>query len=108
MGLDVDPRMKVAKLSPAQKTGVAVARALLSDEHSPARLLVLDEPTARLPEEEVEQLLSIVRAVAASGIGILYVTHRLDEVFEIAERATVLRDGVRVATEPIDGLTRRR
>jgi len=106
MGLDVDPRMKVAKLSPAQKTGVAVARALLRDDHAPARLLVLDEPTARLPEEEVEQLLSIVRRVAASGIGVLYVTHRLDEVFEIAERATVLRDGRRVATEPVAGLTR--
>lgn len=106
MGLDLDPKSAIAKLSPAQKTGVAVARALLPDAGHPARLLVLDEPTARLPEEEVEQLMAIVRAVAASGIGILYVTHRLDEVFDIAQRATVLRDGVRVATEPIVGLTR--
>lgn len=106
MGLDVDPRLTVSRLSPAQKTGVAAARAVLSDDHAPARLLVLDEPTARLPEEEVEQLLAIVRAVAANGIGILYVTHRLDEVFEIAQQATVLRDGRRVATGPIAGLTR--
>lgn len=106
MDLDVDPRLNVAKLSPAQKTGVAAARALLSDDHSPARLLVLDEPTARLPEEEVEQLLAIVRTVAARGIGVLYVTHRLDEVFDVADRATVLRDGRRVATEPVAGLTR--
>jgi len=106
MGLDVDPRLKVGRLSPAQKTGVAVARALLTDDASPARLLVLDEPTARLPEEEVEQLLAIVRTVAASGIGVLYVTHRLDEVFDVAERAVVLRDGVRVVSEPVEGLTR--
>ena len=106
MGLDVDPRLKVGRLSPAQKTGVAVARALLHDAASPARLLVLDEPTARLPEEEVEQLLAIVRTVAANGIGVLYVTHRLDEVFDVAERAVVLRDGVRVVSEPVEGLTR--
>lgn len=106
MGLDIDPKLKVAKLSPAQKTGVAVARALLPDDAHPAKLLVLDEPTARLPEEEVEQLLSVVRTVSAAGIGILYVTHRLDEVFDIAQRATVLRDGTRVVTAPIAGLTR--
>ncbi len=106
MGLDLDPTLKVAKLSPAQKTGVAVARSLLPDHLHPAKLLVLDEPTARLPEEEVEQLLAIVRTVSAAGIGILYVTHRLDEVFDIAELATVLRDGARVVTAPIKGLTR--
>jgi len=106
MGLDLDPKSTIAKLSPAQKTGVAVARALLPDDAHPARLLVLDEPTARLPEEEVEQLMAIVRAAAARQIGILYVTHRLDEVFDVAQRATVLRDGQRVATEPIVGLTR--
>ena len=106
MGLEVDPGLKVGRLSPAQKTGVAVARALLQDDASPARLLVLDEPTARLPEEEVEQLLALVRTVAANGIGVLYVTHRLDEVFDVAERAVVLRDGVRVVSEPVAGLTR--
>lgn len=106
MGLDADPRLHVSRLSPAQKTGVAVARALLPDGHAPAHLLVLDEPTARLPEEEVEQLLAIVRTVAARGLGVLYVSHRLDEVFDVAETATVLRDGRRVATEPVASLTR--
>ena len=106
MELDADPRDLVASLSPAQKTGVAVARALLADDGHPARLLVLDEPTARLPEEEVEHLLEIVRTVARRGIGVLYVTHRLDEVFEVATTATVLRDGRKVATEPVAGLTR--
>lgn len=106
MELDVDPKRSIASLSPAQKTGVAVARALLADEGAPVHLLVLDEPTARLPEEEVEHLLEIVRAVSRRGIGVLYVTHRLDEVFEIAQRASVLRDGVKVASEPVVGLTR--
>ena len=106
VGLDLDPRMKVSRLSPAEKTGVALARALMPDEHASARLLVLDEPTARLPEEEVEALLAMVRIVSQRGVGVLYVTHRLDEVFELAERATVLRDGQRVITAPVAGLTR--
>ncbi len=106
MELDVDPGALVASLSPAQKTGVAVGRALMSEDAAPVRLLVLDEPTARLPEEEVEHLLSIVTTVARQGIGVLYVTHRLDEVFLVAHQATVLRDGRRVASEPVSGLTR--
>lgn len=106
MELDVDPDAAVASLSPAQKTGVAVARALLADEAAPVHLLVLDEPTARLPEEEVEHLLELVRTVSRRGIGVLYVTHRLDEVFEVAQRASVLRDGRKIASEPVAGLTR--
>jgi len=106
VGLDIDPDRAVAGLSPAEKTGIAVARALLEDPTSPVHLLVLDEPTARLPEHEVESLLAIVRRVAARGIGVLYVTHRLDEVFDVATRATVLRDGIRITTEPVAGLTR--
>ena len=106
MELDVDPGAPVSALSPAQKTGVAVARALLSDDTSPVHLLVLDEPTARLPEGEVEHLLDIVRTVARRGIGVLYVTHRLDEVFQVAAWASVLRDGVKIASEPVAGLTR--
>lgn len=103
--LDFDPDVPVSALSPAQKTGIGVARALLEGEH-PVRLLVLDEPTARLPEQEVERLLDIVRSVARSGVAVLYVTHRLDEVFEIADQASVLRDGVKVTTTPVVGLTR--
>ncbi|MCM3516656.1 sugar ABC transporter ATP-binding protein [Nocardioides sp. P86] len=106
VGVEVDPDRHVGRLSPAQKTGVAVARALLDDESSPVHLLVLDEPTARLPEHEVEALLGIVGRVSARGIGVLYVTHRLDEVFAVATAATVLRDGVRMTTQPVAGLTR--
>jgi len=106
VGLDLDPDRLVASLSPAERTGVAVARALHEDVDTPVRLLVLDEPTATLPEREVERLLTIVRRVADGGVGVLYVTHRLDEVFQVADRITVLRDGQRVATVPVAELDR--
>ena len=109
VGLEgLDLRAPVAALSPAVKTGVAVTRALLRDDSVEARLLVLDEPTATLPDDEVRQLLDIVHRVAGAGVGVLYVTHRLDEVFEVADTVTVLRAGHRVATEPIAALDRRR
>lgn len=105
--LAVGPETLISALSPAQKTGVAVARALLADENgSECKLLVLDEPTARLPDHEVANLLEIVRTVARRGVGVLYVTHRLDEVFDIAQTATILRDGRKVASRAIEGLTR--
>ena len=107
-GLDhVDPHALVGTLTPAVKTGIAVARALRADPATPVRLLVLDEPTATLHDDEVHQLLDIVRQVASRGVGVLYVTHRLDEVFEIARRASVLRDGRLVATEATGNLTRK-
>ena len=104
----VDPRTLVGTLTPAMKTGVAVARALRQVSGTPVKLLVLDEPTATLPDNEVQHLLDIVRQVAASGVGVLYVTHRLDEVFQVADRVTVLRDGRKAATEPTTALDRRR
>ncbi len=108
VGLEqVDPRTPVSALTPALKTGVAVARALHSDVYHEAHLLVLDEPTATLPMNEVEHLLEVVRRVASTGVGVLYVTHRLDEVFEVADTITVLRDGVRIATQPTSTLNRR-
>jgi ribose transport system ATP-binding protein len=103
---ELDPRANVESLSPARKTGVAIARALREDPAAPVRLLVLDEPTATLPVREVEQLLQIVRNAAQNGIAVLYVSHRLDEVLQIARNVTVLRDGVQVMTGPIKGLDR--
>jgi ribose transport system ATP-binding protein len=109
VGLEhVQPESLVGALTPAMKTGVAVARALRQDSDETVKLLVLDEPTATLPDNEVQHLLGIVRQVAASGVGVLYVTHRLDEVFQVADRVTVLRDGRKAATEPTTALDRRR
>ncbi|GAB2485669.1 sugar ABC transporter ATP-binding protein [Jatrophihabitans fulvus] len=108
VGLEgVDPEQLVATLTPAMKTGVAVARALRDDRGDSVKLLVLDEPTATLPDNEVQHLLQIVKQVARSGVGVLYVTHRLDEVFQVADRVTVLRDGHWVATEPSSALDRK-
>jgi ribose transport system ATP-binding protein len=106
VGLDVDPEVLIGGLSPAMKAGVAVARALRDDKRSQAKLLVLDEPTATLPEHEVEQLLDTLRRVAATGVAVLYVTHRLDEVFEIADNVTVLRDGTKVTSQAVASLDR--
>jgi len=107
VGLDLDPRLLVGELSPAQRTGVAVARALEGQDEHLVRLLVLDEPTATLPEVEVEQLLSMVKRVAADGVAVLYVSHRLEDVFDVADNVTVLRDGRKVATAPVPTLDRR-
>jgi ribose transport system ATP-binding protein len=106
VGLSLSPDLLISDLRPAEKTGVAVAKALRPDPVSAARVLVLDEPTATLPESEVERLLVMVRAVAASGVGVLYVTHRLAEIFALAANVTVLRSGHKVATQAVAGLTR--
>ncbi|WP_020109985.1 sugar ABC transporter ATP-binding protein [Nocardia sp. 348MFTsu5.1] len=107
VGLDIDPRVSVSTLTPAMKTGVAVARAIREDENRKATLLVLDEPTATLPDDEVQQLLKIVRHIASAGVGVIYVTHRLDEVFEIAQNITILRDGNIVDSVPCSDLNRK-
>lgn len=106
VGLDVDVRKPVEVLSAVEKTGVAVARALNGSDEFPIRLLVLDEPTATLPAQEVEVLLRMVQSVAKSGVAVLYVTHRLEEVFRISKQVTILRNGSHVATVPIEGLSR--
>jgi ribose transport system ATP-binding protein len=112
--LDVDPRTPVGRLSRTERAIVAIIRAL--DEmrslalesrlrgSEDAGLLVLDEPTASLPEDEVRLLFDAMRRVRETGSSVLYVTHRLEEVFEVCDMVTVLRDGRRVATEPVAGL----
>jgi ribose transport system ATP-binding protein len=97
LGFKIDVRRPVAELTAAERTGVAIARALWEWEDG-ARVLVLDEPTATLPKAEVEILFESVRRVRERGVGVLYVSHRLDEVFSIADRVSVLRDGTKVGT----------
>lgn len=107
VGVDLDPRAVVGSLSPAQQAGVAIARALRPDDAVPVRVLVLDEPTAALPQAEVQHLLTMIRTVSAAGVAVVYVTHRLDEVFSIAHRVTVLRDGRKQATVAVSDIDRR-
>ena len=97
MGSEIDPDVVVSKLPAAERSLVAIGRALAVNSD----ILVLDEPTAALPEADVSRLLDALRRLRTSGIGVIYVTHRLDEVFRVADRVTVLRDGRRVASMPV-------
>ncbi|WP_292585277.1 ATP-binding cassette domain-containing protein, partial [Mesorhizobium sp.] len=92
----IDPGMRVQSLSRTDKSLVAIARALATK----AKILVLDEPTASLPADEVMRLFTALRRLRAGGVSMIYVSHRLDEIFEIGDRTVVLRDG-RVAGERI-------
>jgi ribose transport system ATP-binding protein len=105
-GIDVDPRSSMAALSPASRMMVAIARALQDQENAHEGLLVLDEPTAALSNDEADLLLRGVTRYAEAGQAILYISHRLDEVLRIAHRFTVLRDGVAVVSgSPTDSLS---
>ncbi len=103
LGVDLDLRMPMADATPVERTVVAIASAL-ADWEAERGLLVLDEPTAVLPHTEVGRLLDIVREVRTLGASVLYVSHRLDEIFAIADRVTVLRDGRVSATRTLEGL----
>ncbi|MFD7528765.1 sugar ABC transporter ATP-binding protein [Streptomyces sp. NPDC059849] len=90
----ITPRTPVHELPVARRQTVEIVKALASD----VRILVMDEPTAALADHEVERLGSLVRRLTARGIGILYISHRLREVFDLSRRITVLKDGRRVTT----------
>jgi ribose transport system ATP-binding protein len=96
-GMALDPRRLVQDLSEAERAVVAVVRALDDRQGSP-RLLVLDEVTASMPWPEAKRLMGIVRRVAERGVGVLFITHHLDEVLEGVDRITVFRDGRRVVS----------
>ncbi len=101
VGVALDPSALVANLSIAQRQLVAICRALAND----ARLVIMDEPTASLTRREVDTLLGLTADLKRAGIAVVFVSHRLDEVLEIAERVTVLRNGEKCGTFDAAGMT---
>jgi len=101
VGVSIDPRALVADLSIAQRQLVAICRAIAND----ARLVIMDEPTASLTRHEVDALLALTLELKRRSVAVVFVSHRLDEVLEIAERVTVLRNGEKAGTFDAKGMT---
>jgi ABC-type sugar transport system ATPase subunit len=99
--LDIDPRAPVARLTAPERQQLAIAKAL----YHQAKLLILDEPTAALDAERSERLFALIAGLTKDGVGVLYVSHHLEEIFRLAGRVTVLRDGQLVASQPTGELT---
>lgn len=101
LGIELDPRTRVGDLTIAQQQMVEIAKALSLD----ADLLAMDEPTSALTERETEILFRLIHSLRDQGVTIIYISHRMEEIFQICDRVTVLRDGQHIATRPIHELT---
>ncbi len=102
LGVEIDPRSLVGDLGLAQQQMIEVAKALSLD----SRILIMDEPTSALTEHEILELFRTIRRLVERGVGIIYISHRLEEIFEIGDRVTVLRDGRHVSTDPLGEVDR--
>ena len=100
VGLDEDPRKKINELTVGKQQLIEIAKALTTD----SKIIILDEPTAALTDNEVEILLNILRDLKAKGVTCIYISHKLDEIFEITDTVTVLRDGETISTDPTENL----
>ncbi len=101
LGVTLDVDVPASGLTLAEQQTVEIARAISLN----VRVLIMDEPTASLSAHEVKQLMTVVRTLREKGVAILYISHRLEEVFQIADKVTVLRDGKHISTNPISGVT---
>jgi len=102
IGAEIDPETEVRRLTMPEQQLVEIARAIGAD----ARILIMDEPTASLSEKEVENLFHVIRELRAGGVGIIYISHRLEELPQVADRVTALRDGALVGTHPMSSVSR--
>jgi ribose transport system ATP-binding protein len=98
VGVDISPRRLISSLTVAEQQRVEIAKALAID----AKVLILDEPTATLTEQEIGELFEVIRDLTSRGIAVLYISHRLDEIFRIGDRVTVMRDGAVVETVAVE------
>ena len=101
MDIDVDPREKVAKLSVSQMQMIEIAKAFSYN----AKIVIMDEPTSSLSEKEVEHLFKIIQKLKDRGCGIIYISHKMDEIFKICDEITILRDGKWINTVEVKGTT---
>lgn len=101
LGHDMDPQRPVAELSLAERQLVEIARAVAFE----SRLLIMDEPTAPLSDHDAQALFHSIRLLCERGVGVIYISHRLKEIFELSDRVTVLRDGRLVLTQPPSAVT---
>jgi len=101
LGVPIDPRAQISDLSVAKQQIVEIAKALSFDSD----ILIMDEPSAALPDEEVQRLFALIRSLKEQGLALIFVSHRLEEVMEIADRIVVLRDGQLVGDVPIEEAT---
>ncbi len=100
LDINIDPRDKVATLSVSQMQMVEIAKAVSYD----ARIVIMDEPTSSLTEKEVNHLFTIIRKLKDRGCGIVYISHKMEEIFQLCDDITVLRDGQWIATQPLAGM----
>ncbi len=100
LNIELDPTKKMSDLSVSQRQMVEIAKAVSYD----ASVIVLDEPTSSLTENEVNKLFEIINTLKSKGCGIVYISHKMEEIFEISDDVTVLRDGEYIGTEPIEKL----
>ncbi len=103
LDFDIDPTSLASELSVAEQQLVEIAKAL---SHSNANILFMDEPTSAIGEEDAQKLLNVIRSLAAKGKGIVYVSHRLSEIFEVADQYTVFRDGTYITTGKMADISR--
>jgi ribose transport system ATP-binding protein len=102
LNVDIDPSLPVSRLTVAMQQMVEIAKALSYN----SELLVMDEPTAALTENEIQELFKVIRSLREKGHGIIYISHRLDELPQISDRVTVMRDGQYIATKNISEVTK--
>ncbi len=102
LNIDIDPETEVRDLSVASRQMVEIAKAVSYESD----VLIMDEPTSALTDREVEHLFNIIRSLRAQGIGIVYITHKMNELFEIADEFSVFRDGKYIGTHPASSVTR--
>ncbi|WP_421345413.1 galactose/methyl galactoside ABC transporter ATP-binding protein MglA [Aeromonas veronii] len=101
LDIDIDPKVKVATLSVSQMQMIEIAKAFSYD----AKIVIMDEPTSSLTEKEVNHLFKIINKLKNKGCGIVYISHKMEEIFQLCDEITILRDGQWVATQPLKGMT---